>query len=512
MLSKEELNSLLSEAGFSPDSEIGFEEFVQFYAVASLFAVFKSMDVDESGHVSAGEIKAAFLHQGVLLTDEQLHEMLRDVDKDDDGLLTFGEFRACFGRTPLRSMRELADRWSALSQVQLGSDLGMPSIPPDSVPLWRFVLAGGLGGAVGRVLLAPLERVQIMAQSGNLPAGKGPLAAARHIAAREGIGALWRGVTPSLLVRWTCACAPVLPLLADARPPRPARHAQKVFPFAGTVCLLYSQLLAASPADSELDPMEPVWRFAAGGLAGAVATTATYPLDLVRARMAVSGSPGAEVVAPGRPRLGLLATASSVVRQQGAGGLFRGVRGPAGLRRRAPPRRPRCLHPSAAARPAPTHPLRNGALHRHPAVLVRRHQSCRRALPRAQVRGGGSAPHLGDRCGKGMHTPSCPDGAHPGPRSVPLYAACGLTAGLLAQTAVYPLEVIRRRAQTASLAEKGRTSTGVILRSLQSVRAQGGARALFAGLSTTYLKVMPNVAIGLVVRDAVLGRLSKGPS
>lgn len=98
------------------------------------------------------------------------------------------------------------------------------------------------------------------------------------------------------------------------------------------------------------------------------------------------------------------------------------------------------------------------------------------------------------------------------PRSVPLYAACGLTAGLLAQTAVYPLEVIRRRVQTSSLEETGRAGTGFMLRSLRTLRAQGGAHALFAGLSTTYLKVMPNVAIGLVVRDAVLGRLSKGPT
>lgn len=30
---------------------------------------------------------------------------------------------------------------------------------------------------------------------------------------------------------------------------------------------------------------------------------------------------------------------------------------------------------------------------------------------------------------------------------------------------------------------------------------------MYAGLGATYLKVMPNVAIALVVRDAVLGRL-----
>lgn len=32
-------------------------------------------------------------------------------------------------------------------------------------------------------------------------------------------------------------------------------------------------------------------------------------------------------------------------------------------------------------------------------------------------------------------------------------------------------------------------------------------RKLFAGLSVTYIKVMPSVAISLFVRDALLGRL-----
>ena len=34
-------------------------------------------------------------------------------------------------------------------------------------------------------------------------------------------------------------------------------------------------------------------------------------------------------------------------------------------------------------------------------------------------------------------------------------------------------------------------------------------RELFAGLTATYLKVMPAAAISLLVRDAMLGRLKK---
>ena len=77
---------------------------------------------------------------------------------------------------------------------------------------------------------------------------------------------------------------------------------------------------------------------------------------------------------------------------------------------------------------------------------------------------------------------------------------------------IYPLDVIRRRMQVgqspASLANSGQTiatnsRSGLVyhLRSLP-------VRQLYAGLTATYMKVMPAAAISLVCRDAILGRLS----
>ena len=49
---------------------------------------------------------------------------------------------------------------------------------------------------------------------------------------------------------------------------------------------------------------------------------------------------------------------------------------------------------------------------------------------------------------------------------------------------------------------KGVDSAFILLRSLK-------VQQLFSGLLATYLKVMPAAAISLLVRDALLGRLSK---
>lgn len=91
------------------------------------------------------------------------------------------------------------------------------------------------------------------------------------------------------------------------------------------VCLVYSQTLALSPADAELDAMEPVWRFLCGGAAGMAATVATYPLDLVRARMAVRGQVGDGSAPQARP-LGVAGTLRGIYAAHGLRGLFRGVR------------------------------------------------------------------------------------------------------------------------------------------------------------------------------------------
>ena len=70
----------------------------------------------------------------------------------------------------------------------------------------------------------------------------------------------------------------------------------------------------------------------------------------------------------------------------------------------------------------------------------------------------------------------------------------GATAGALAQTVVYPLDLLRRRMQVASMTNSTEGSTHVIADSTwmamkRIVRDGGGPRSLFAGIVPTYLKV-----------------------
>ena len=91
--------------------------------------------------------------------------------------------------------------------------------------------------------------------------------------------------------------------------------------------------------------------------------------------------------------------------------------------------------------------------------------------------------------------PAAPNGR---PRASPLAdLGIGALSGALAQTVSYPFEVIRRRMQVGGLTQPGRW-----LRwgeTVQTIWARGGARGFFVGLGIGYLKIVPMNAVSFAV-------------
>lgn len=84
----------------------------------------------------------------------------------------------------------------------------------------------------------------------------------------------------------------------------------------------------------------------------------------------------------------------------------------------------------------------------------------------------------------------------------------GAIAGLVAQTFVYPLDVVRRRMQTWDGPGRLYASPLDGLRTI--ARDEGVARGLYRGLSLNYLKTMPNVAIYMTLYDIFKKNLVAG--
>lgn len=131
----------------------------------------------------------------------------------------------------------------------------------------NHLVAGACGGAAGKTMTAPLDRVKILYQTGRDPFSlQRALSMVRHIALHEGPRALWRGHTATLA---------------------------RVAPYAGV------HFAAHDALDRALEQRLPsvgytrtARRFVAGACAGAFATLTTYPLDVVRARLAVQRGRG----------------------------------------------------------------------------------------------------------------------------------------------------------------------------------------------------------------------------
>ena len=71
---------------------------------------------------------------------------------------------------------------------------------------------------------------------------------------------------------------------------------------------------------------------------------------------------------------------------------------------------------------------------------------------------------------------------------------------MLAQTFVYPLDVVRRRMQTSG-ATAAYSGTWDALSTI--ARTEGVRHGLYRGLTLNYLKTMPNVAIYMSLYDIV---------
>lgn len=226
----------------------------------------------------------------------------------------------------------------------------------------------------------------------------------------------------------------------------------RVLPFGGIVCVSYGRILKLLPADNELDAMEPVWRSIAGAGAASLATVCTYPLDLVRARLAVQNASNSS--SKWAEPLGILGTFSSIVRNEGGyAALYRGI-GPTLC----------AVAPFVALQQATYDTMKMAAFEQ---------------------------------------------GIEP---TVPLFLCCGAFAGATAQTMIHPLDLVRRRMQvditstSANRASNG-ASRQIGRTKLLSVLRSTGFVGMFGGLTPALLKIMPAASISLIVRDAILGRL-----
>ncbi|KAM5547431.1 hypothetical protein ABKV19_001766 [Rosa sericea] len=192
----------------------------------------------------------------------------------------------------------------------------------------------------------------------------------------------------------------------------------------------------------------PVLDLVAGSLSGGTAVLFTYPLDLVRTKLAyqVVGSPKLKlqgIMNNEQLYKGIVDCFSKTYKEAGLRGLYRGVA------------------PSLYG------------IFPYAGLKFYFYEKMKRYVPPEQK------------------------------SSIMVKLVCGSVAGLLGQTFTYPLDVVRRQMQVQRLIASNSPEMKGTMESLVLIAKQQGWKQLFSGLSINYLKVVPSVAIGFTVYDVM---------
>ncbi|GAA5890336.1 hypothetical protein JCM5296_002792 [Sporobolomyces johnsonii] len=316
--------------------------------------------------------------------------------------------------------------------------------------------AGGIAGCVAKTSVAPLDRVKILFQTRSPDyqryAGTwlGVFRASRDIYAETGLRGLLQGHSATLL---------------------------RIFPYAAIKFMAYERfhsILMPTP-ESETSSR----RFLAGSLAGITTTALTYPLELIRVRLAFEPhhsksdqasllrtirmiylSPPPETLPPSQ-------SPASVA----ANGKTRPTSAP------PPPPEPPSLAPSPTNKPSLTHFYRG-------------------VFPTLA----GIIPYAGTSFLVWGYLKSdlFPSVLPPSVRSrhrAALDLLAGGIAGAIGQTTAYPLDIVRRRMQVGPVLHAGMRGRQGFVETAKNVYRAQGWRGFFVGLSIGYLKVVPMNAV-----------------
>ncbi|XP_045509064.1 mitochondrial coenzyme A transporter SLC25A42 [Colias croceus] len=269
------------------------------------------------------------------------------------------------------------------------------------------LIAGAAAGALAKTAIAPLDRTKINFQTSQTPySWRAALAFLERSCRTEGVTALWRGNSATMA---------------------------RIVPYAAIQFTAHEQWKRALGVDSpQTAQASPLRLLAAGSLAGVTSQSATYPLDLARARMAVA------------QYRSLRQVFARIVRDEGLRTLYRG-------------------YPATVLGVVP-----------YAGVSFFTYDSLKHWY----------LDYMGSK----------PSGW--------VNMAFGGAAGALGQTASYPLDIVRRRMQTARRRPDGSYPYPAIARTLAHVYRDEGWRAFFKGLSMNWVKGPIAVGISFSTYDA----------
>ncbi|XP_032387434.1 mitochondrial coenzyme A transporter SLC25A42 isoform X2 [Etheostoma spectabile] len=276
-------------------------------------------------------------------------------------------------------------------------------------PVLNSLFSGALAGALAKTAVAPLDRTKIIFQVSSARfSAKEAYRLIYRTYLKDGFFSLWRGNSATMV---------------------------RVIPYAAIQFCAHEQYkrLLGGYYGFQGKALSPFPRLLAGSMAGTTAAMLTYPLDMVRARMAVT---------PKEMYSNILHVFVRISREEGLKTLYRGF-----------------------------NPTMLGVIP-YAGISFFTYETLKKLHAERSER---PHPYLYERL------------------------AFGACAGLLGQSASYPLDVVRRRMQTAGVT--GHTYGTIFGTMKEIVSEEGVIRGLYKGLSMNWVKGPIAVGISFTTFD-----------
>ncbi|XP_060245917.1 mitochondrial adenyl nucleotide antiporter SLC25A25 isoform X6 [Meriones unguiculatus] len=240
------------------DGQLDFEEFVHYLQdhEKKLRLVFKSLDKKNDGRIDAQEIMQSLRDLGVKISEQQAEKILKSMDKNGTMTIDWNEWRDYHLLHPVENIPEIILYWKHSTIFDVGENLTVPdefTVEERQTGMWwRHLVAGGGAGAVSRTCTAPLDRLKVLMQvhasrSNNMCIIGGFTQMIREGGAKS----LWRGNGINVL---------------------------KIAPESAIKFMAYEQMKRLVGSDQETLRIHE--RLVAGSLAGAIAQSSIYPMEV----------------------------------------------------------------------------------------------------------------------------------------------------------------------------------------------------------------------------------------
>ncbi|CAL8247898.1 unnamed protein product [Merluccius merluccius] len=274
------------------EGQLDFEEFVHYLQdyEKDLKLVVKSLDKKHSGGIDASMLKQSLQDLGVHISQQHAQSVLQSMDRNGTMTINWNEW-SDYPVEATENIPEIILYWKHSTIFDMGENLMVPDEFTVEERLsgmwWRHLVAGGGAGAVSRTCTAPLDRLKVMMQVHGCRANNMCIMSGLAQMVKEGgVRSLWRGNGVNII---------------------------KIAPETALKFMAYEQIKRLIGSDNKT--LSIVERFVAGSLAGVIAQSSIYPMEVLKTRLALRKT---------GQYSGISDCARQIFRREGLGAFYKG--------------------------------------------------------------------------------------------------------------------------------------------------------------------------------------------